>query len=92
MSHFFVLRRSWRTKTVRFPILDAKRAKQSKAWNIDNINFCVSTHRGRDPIQNADDWELAILLRRTMIAQPPPEVWERIEERAGQMRGAHLSG
>lgn len=87
-----MLRLSRRTKTVRFPILDAMRVERSKAWNFDDIKFCVSTYRGRDPIQNADDRVLASLLQKAMVAQPPPEVWDRIKESAGQMRGTHFSG
>ena len=92
MSHFFMLRLSRRTKTNSSPILDAMRVERSKAWNFDDIKFCVSTYRRRDPIRNADDRVLASLLQRAMAAQPPPEVWDRIKESAGQMRGTHFSG
>lgn len=92
MSHFFMLHLSRRTKTERSPIFDAMRVERSKAWNFDDIKFCVSTYLGRDPIQNADDRVLASLLQRAMVAQPPPEVWDRIKESAGQMRGTHFTG
>jgi hypothetical protein len=92
MSHFFLLRRNWRTKTLSSSICDAMKVVQSKAWNIDKINFCLSTHRGVDPVPDAHDQVLATLLRRSMAVQAPPEVWERIKENAVQKRRMHLTG
>lgn len=91
MSHFVGLRRNRSTKAVSSLLCNGMRGEQRKAWNLCGFNICQSAHRGMDPIREPDDQALATLLRRIMIAQPPPEVWERIKENAGQMRLTQLT-
>ena len=92
MAHFFVLRRSRSSKNPRSPIYNLAGVKRRKVWNLDDINFSLSAHRGTNPVQSADDREIVALLQRIMAVHPPPEVWERIKETANQMGSTQLTG
>ena len=92
MSHLFDLRRNRRKKSTGSQIVNAMKVEWSKVWNFYDINFILGAQRGIDPVLGAHDRAIAALLRKVMVAQPPPEVWERIKENAGQIRRTHLTG